>query len=158
MIVVSDTSPLNYLILIGHVAVLPKLYGELIIPPAVAAELSQSNSPAAVRDFIASPANWVRIAQAPAPDPDLIALGPGEQQAICLAIQVRADLLLCDDRDAREAAEQRSVKVVGTLAVLDEGADRGLLNFDAALAALRATNFRASPALIARIRRDRSGQ
>ena len=49
MIVVADTTPINYLILIGETEVLPKLYGRVVIPPAVHEELTNSRAPASVR-------------------------------------------------------------------------------------------------------------
>ena len=78
MIVVSDTGPLNYLALIGHVEVLPKLYEVVVIPKAVASELSRPSCPETVRALIESPPVWLRIDQAPQSDPDLTALGEGE--------------------------------------------------------------------------------
>lgn len=42
MIVVSDTSPLNYLVLLDVVSVLPKLFGEVVVPPAVLTELARA--------------------------------------------------------------------------------------------------------------------
>jgi len=59
MLVVADSSPLIVLIEIGHIDVLPKLFGQAIIPPEVWLELHQSNRPQAVRDFIASCPNWL---------------------------------------------------------------------------------------------------
>ena len=82
MIVVSDTGPLNYLALIGHVEALPKLYEVVVIPKAVASELSRPSCPEMVRALIESPPVWLKIDQAPEPDPDLGALGDGEQQAL----------------------------------------------------------------------------
>jgi predicted nucleic acid-binding protein len=49
MIVVADTTPINYLILIGEIEVLPELYGQVIIPHAVCEELLRSRAPGAVR-------------------------------------------------------------------------------------------------------------
>ena len=60
MIVVADTSPINYLVSINEIAVLPKLYGTVIIPPAVRDELSRDRAPEIVRRWIASPAAQVR--------------------------------------------------------------------------------------------------
>ncbi len=156
MIVVSDAGPLNYLSLIGHLDVLPTLYGQVVIPCAVADELSRATSPAAIRDFIQTPPAWLRVTDAPAGDPELSALGDGEQQAIILAQALGADLLLCDDKDAREAAIRRRVKVTGTLGVLQEAAENGLLDLAIALKALRGTNFRISRALLDRILKDSS--
>ena len=151
MIVVSDTDPLNYLALIGHVEALPMLYEVVIIPKAVASELSRPSCPETVRALIESPPVWLRIDQAPESDPDLSALGEGEQQAISLAQTLHADLLLCDDRDARDAALRKNLRVIGTLGVLQEASQNGLLDLADALAKLRNTNFRVSKSLIDRI-------
>jgi predicted nucleic acid-binding protein len=151
MIVVSDTGPLNYLALIGYVEALPKLYEVVVIPKAVASELSRPSCPETVRALIESPPVWLKIDQAPEPDPDLSALGDGEQQAIALARTLHADLLLCDDRDARDAALRKNLRVIGTLGVLQEASQNGLLDLTDALAKLRNTNFRASKSLIDRI-------
>jgi predicted nucleic acid-binding protein len=64
MIVVSDSSPLNILIRIGCVEVLPKLFGAVVIPPAVAAELSHPATPESIRKWLATPPVWLRV-QAP---------------------------------------------------------------------------------------------
>ena len=154
MIVVSDTGPLNYLALIGHVEVLPKLYEVVVIPKAVASELSRPSCPDAVRALIEFPPVWLKIEQAPETDPDLRALGDGEQQAIALARSLHADLLLCDDRDARDAALRKNLRVIGTLGVLQEASQNGLLDLADALAKLRNTNFRVSKSLIDRILED----
>jgi predicted nucleic acid-binding protein len=75
-------------------------------------------------------------------------LGPGETEAIALAMEIGADLLLIDDRDGVRHARQRGLRVVGTLAVIDEAAARGWLALPDALARLQRTNFRASDALL----------
>jgi len=154
MIVVSDTGPLNYLSLIGHLDVLPTLYGQVVIPRAVADELSRPASPAAIRAQIQAPPAWLQIDDAPAVAAELSALGAGEQQAIALAESLHADLLLCDDRDAREAAVARQIRVVGTLGVLQEAAQAGLLDLASALNSLSKTNFRIAKPLIERILRE----
>lgn len=91
----------------------------------------------------------------PVVDRELSDLGEGEQQAISLAKSLHAELLLCDDKDARDAAQRRSLRVVGTLGVLQEAARNGLLNLQSSLAELRATNFRISRTLIDRILEDK---
>ena len=52
MIVVSDTTPLNYLVLISAIDVLPKLFDEIFVPSAVLRELNDSRAPAPVRAFV----------------------------------------------------------------------------------------------------------
>jgi len=154
MIVVSDTGPINYLALIGHLDVLPALYGQVVIPPAVVNELSRSSSPDLVRRLFESLPSWLIIGPLPAADQDLSELGDGEQQAISLASSLHADLLLCDDKDARDAAQRKALRVIGTLGVLQEASRNGLLNLRDALMKLRATNFRISRSLIDRILDD----
>ena len=72
----------------------------------------------------------------------------GEQQAIALAEEVTADILLVDDWDARVEAERRHLRVVGTLRVLADGASRGLTDLEDAFRRLRHTNFRVNPELL----------
>ncbi len=156
MIVVSDTGPINYLAIIGHLDALPTLYGQVVIPPAVANELSRPSSPEPVRSLIKSMPSWLKIEPQPLVEMDLSDLGDGEQQAISLAQSLGADLLLCDDKDARDAAQRKNLRVVGTLGVLQEAAQNGLLNLPDALVKLRGTNFRISRALIDRILEDLS--
>ncbi len=73
---------------------------------------------------------------------------PGERTAIMLAHALGAGLLLIDDRAGVTAARERGFRVTGTLGVLVEAAGQDLLDLAAAFAALRATNFRHSPALL----------
>ena len=76
-------------------------------------------------------------------------LGRGEAEAIGLAIETHADLLLADDRSARRAAERRGINVAGTLNVLVAASNRVLLELQPAIEKLLATNFRASKRVIA---------
>ena len=92
MIVVSDTSPINYLLLIGHIDILPALFDKVILPVAVRDELNHPKAPTVVRSWINSPPTWVDVLPAPTShDPALEALDRGEGEAILLAIKIRAD-------------------------------------------------------------------
>jgi predicted nucleic acid-binding protein len=64
MLVIADSSPLIVLVNIGHIEVLPKLFGEVVIPPAVATEIAAPARPQAARDFAAARPAWLRV-QAP---------------------------------------------------------------------------------------------
>lgn len=152
-IVVSDASPLHYLIVIGEAHVLPALYGQVLVPAAVAAELQHARAPNAVRDWWTAPPAWVEIvaADAPSGETELSHLGAGERDAIALALQRGADLVLMDDREAVREARRAGLTVVGTLGVLDLSATRGLTNLRDAIERLQATNFRASPGLLRRL-------
>jgi predicted nucleic acid-binding protein len=75
----------------------------------------------------------------------------GEREAIVLASELSADALLMDDRDGRREAEKRSLAVLGTLRVLADAAEHGLLNLRVTLDRLRQTNFRADEQLMQRL-------
>ena len=148
MIVISDTTPLNYLILIGEQDVLPRLFERVIIPQGVWTELQAEGTPEPVRAWLDDTPGWLEVRRTTlTADASLAALDAGEQEAILLAQELRADVLLIDEKDGRREAARRSLNVVGTLGVLDVAAKRGLLDLPAALARLQQTSFRAAPAL-----------
>jgi predicted nucleic acid-binding protein len=142
MIVIADTSPLHYLILLEHADVLQHLYGRVIIPEAVVRELQAQKTPAVVRRWITSPPEWLQIRQISAPpDPALAELDPGEREAIALAETLRADALIIDEKMGRREAERRNLRVIGTVRVLDDAAEAGLVDMPAALPRLHAFGF-----------------
>ena len=148
MTLVSNTSPLCYLALIGHAEIPPKLYGNVHITQTVLEELRHPDAPPSVRHWATNPPGWLKIHSDPeTPDPALAALDPGERTALLLSAQLRSDVLLLDESAARALAVQRGLKVSGTLGVLCDAAQAGLLELPAALDLLRNTNFRASPML-----------
>lgn len=140
MIVVSNTSPLNYLDLLGKVHVLPAMFGVVYAPPAVVTELSRTGAPATVRDWAASPPAWFHV-QAPREIDASLDLDAGEREAIALAEQLHADRIPLDEAKARQAAISRGLRVAATLAVLFEASQRGLLDFRQAVSELPATSF-----------------
>ncbi len=141
MIVVSNTSPLNYLILIQAVDVLRGLFGSVIVPETVAMELSHSGAPEAVKAWISQPPPWLEVI-APSSPLAGIELHPGERDALSLALELRADLLLVDDQAARRVARERGISIAGTLGVLERAADVGLFDLPRAIDALRHTTYR----------------
>ncbi|MGB6689918.1 MAG: DUF3368 domain-containing protein [Terracidiphilus sp.] len=152
MIVIADTSPINYLILIGHIDILPQLYGRILIPLAISEELLHNRTPESVKDWFRSAPAWLEkhpISQEV--EPALELLGKGESEAITLAREIGADRIILDDVDARHAAEERGIPVIGTLGVLREAAQTGLLDLADALHKLKQTSFFAAPDLIRRI-------
>jgi predicted nucleic acid-binding protein len=154
VIVISDTSPLHYLVMIGHIEVLPKLYGQVICPPEVVAECLHPHTPAPVRVWASLLPTWLQVeACSTWTDPRLQKLDPGEAAALRLAHDKQADLVLMDERRGRETATDLGFKVAGVVAVLADAASNGLLDFDAAVVALcQTTNFRISPKVIAAVR------
>jgi predicted nucleic acid-binding protein len=149
MIVISDTSPLNYLALIGVAGILHDLFGEVIVPGAVARELQADLTPPAARALIVSPPPWLLIRSPRAIDPMLPQrLGAGEQEAISLAVELKADLLLCDDEKARKSATQLAIRVMGTLGVVQLAGAKGLVDFSVCVNDLRRTTLRIPESLI----------
>jgi predicted nucleic acid-binding protein len=147
-LVVSDTSPIHYLVLIGESELLPALYGRVLIPDSVVNELSHPRTPELVKQWIVSPPAWLAVAPPPPSAPDVMPhLDRGERDAILLALKIKADLMLLDERDGVEEATRLGLAVMGTLGILDRAAEKGLVHLPAALARLCATNFRISPVL-----------
>ena len=148
MIVVADATPLHYLVVIGHADALSKLFNKIIIPSAVAAELQHLRAPDAVRTWVANPPGWLEIRSVGWSKADnLDYLGAGEREAILLAQELSADRLLIDDHDGRQEAARRHLPVIGTLRVLDEAAERGLVNLADAAQRLQQTTFYLAPEL-----------
>jgi predicted nucleic acid-binding protein len=149
MIVVSDTSPLCYLVLIDGVELLPQLYGRVIIPEAVYQELAAMGAPDKVQDWIAHCPSWLEVQSVVSePDSGLSQLDAGERGAIALAEQLKVNLVLLDEKAARQIAIGRGLQVIGLLGILGVAAERGLTNFAVMIERLQQTNFWASPRLI----------
>ena len=149
MIVVADTSPLAYLIQIGCESALPELFKKVLIPNAVLAELESPGAPWAVARWLQARPAWIEVATPPVrSDAGLTALDPGEREAIQLAEERKADLLLIDERRGRTEAMRRGLITTGTLGVLLASAERGLVDAEAAYHRLiNETSFRSTTEL-----------
>lgn len=149
MIVICDTSPICYLLLIEQIQILPQLFNQITIPPAVQDELLAEQTSSLIQAWIADPPTWVNIQTVPQRLNNLPSnLGAGEQEAISLAVNLQANLIILDDWDARQAALSQGLTVTGLLGVLYRAGTQGLLDFYHAIDRLQQTSFRASPALI----------
>jgi predicted nucleic acid-binding protein len=147
--IVSDTTPLNYLVLIQAAEILSNLYGKVFIPPAVKAELAHENTPDVVRIWISQAPSWLEmVTLTNTVDLALSHLDGGEQEAISLASELQASLLLMDEREGVAVARRRGLKVVGTLAVLDLAATRGLVDLQTMFDRLHETTFRSPQRLM----------
>lgn len=153
MIVVADTSPLNYLILIDEIDLLPDLFEKVLIPAAVLQELKHSKSPEKVRRWIDTLHDWLEIRPLGSmiAHPLLIALDIGERQAIQLALEFGIGAVLIDEAEGRKAAEKLHLEARGTLRVLERAARLGKADLRRALIKLKQTTFRLSPTLEAAI-------
>jgi predicted nucleic acid-binding protein len=119
----------------------------------VADELTKPATPKLVRRWIAHRPSWLQVlplAARPGSVP-LLDLDPGERDAILLALRLKADLLLMDERESVEEARRLGLIVNGTLGVLDRAAQRGLIELAPVIADLRQTNFRVDPILLERL-------
>lgn len=150
-VVVSDTSPLNYLIIIQAADLLPRLFREVLIPPAVERELTRSKTPPPVQVWMASPPEWLRI-KAPISKRHSFNLDDGEAEAILLAQELGIRAVLIDERRGFRVAESLGLEPIGLLGILELCASLGWISFDEHIARLRLTSFRFNEALIAEAR------
>lgn len=148
MIVVADTSPINYLLLINQINLLPCLFQQIIIPDVVRDEMLDPDAPPVLQQWIVNPPSWLTVQTVPIVDTTLSSLDPGEQAAITLAQTLPANLLIIDERLGRQIAEERGIAIIGTLGILDDAADQGLINLAETIAQLQQTNFRVSRRII----------
>jgi predicted nucleic acid-binding protein len=155
MIVVADTSPVNYLILIQEIDVVPKIYGRVVIPQTVREELVRASAPQLVRSWMECLPSWLEVrSPSTVPDSSLKKLDAGERDGIMLATELHADQLIVDEREGRREAERRGISVIGTLGVLREAATLKLLDIRVAVERLRATSFFVAPEVLASLLKD----
>ena len=149
MIVVADTSPINYLVQIACDSLLPELYQRVIVPEAVVDELGHPSSPVSVKRWLSSLPAWIDVRRASSSsDPTLDVLDPGEREAILLAKEQHAHLLLIDERRGRLEAQRRGLATTGTLGVLLAAHEKGLMDAQDAYTRLKKeTSFRTTPEL-----------
>lgn len=159
MIVVADTSPLNYLILIEQIDLLARFFGVVYIPPAVMAELNDPAAPRQVHEWIALAPEWlVPVRPASIPADLVVELERGEQEAIALAEELGAAYLLADDAAARIVARHRGIPVIGTLGILRQAAAWKLIDLRECLGKLLNTSFYASSELIDKLLDEDAGR
>jgi len=152
VIVIADTGPINYLILIGEIEVLPALYHRVLVPPSVCEELKRPRAPEMVRAWIALPPAWLEIrSPGKSPDAELSRLDAGERDAILLAEEQGADQIVIDEIRGRREAKRRQLPFTGTLGVLAAGAEQGLLDLGTAVDRLRQTNFHIAGEILDRL-------
>lgn len=153
MIVVADTSPLNCLIQIRLISLLEKLYGHVYLPHAVAEETKHDRAPSAVRQWIIQLPAWVTVARPKkTTDPQLLNLDSGEREAIVLVSELKAELLLVDDQPARVEALRRGIRILGTLGILRDAANKGHVRFEESLSELLGLGFRVTDDVLAQTR------
>lgn len=146
MITVSDSSPLIALAQVRQIDLLPKLFSALVIPPAVAAETAPT--------LAVLPA-WIRVLQLKQPlhpETSKGPFGPGEKEAISLALETPPSQVILDDQPARRLARRLGLSVVGTVGILLAAKRLGHLEqVQPVLDALLKADFFLSPELCERV-------
>lgn len=146
MIIVSDTTPLRYLIEIGAVQFLELLFGQIIIPEKVAEELQRPKTPQKIKDWMQVAPPWLVVRKA-----NLSLFTPqkklddGEREAFALALELKADVVLLDDWHALPEAKRLGLQTVSLFTLLERAAMRDLIDLPQTVAKLRATSFRLPP-------------
>ena len=145
MAIVSDSGPLIALERIQQLPILPRLFGQILVPPAVQREFGST-----LRAL-----DWLVI-QPPSGPPRLatldVSLGAGEREALELSLQIGAARLLVDDKAARKVARTLHLPIVGTLGLLLAAKRRGLLpGVRPCLDALRKASFHMTADLYRRV-------
>jgi predicted nucleic acid-binding protein len=158
-LVVADTSPLFYLLSIDQIDLLPRLFGKVFVPDAVKQELCHPAAPAMIREWAAHLPAWMKITPVePLEDAALRPLGAGERAAITLALTLRADLILIDERKGTSVALNKGFEVTGTLGILALAARRGLVDLADSFARLKRTNFRYRPEIMSGLLDQQTGR
>jgi predicted nucleic acid-binding protein len=127
-IVVSDTSPVRALANLGLLKLLQPLFGQVIVPEGVAWELSQPPDGQATVDLAQySFVKVMAVSETSTIEKFLADLDRGESEALALAIELHADLLLIDEADERARAKREGLEIIGVLGILLEAKRQGLV-------------------------------
>jgi uncharacterized protein len=130
VIVVSNTSPLTNLAAIGQFDLLHQLYGNVSIPEAVWYELNAGGLIWPGRDAVAS-AEWIQrqvVQNRTAVTALMDDLDTGEAEAIVLALELGADLVLLDESDGRHHAQRLGLRITGVIGTLQAAKHKGLIH------------------------------
>ena len=148
MVIVSDASPVTSLIQVGQLELLNAVFGQVVVPRAVYNELCKVPG----QQTIIDQQNWLFIDHAK----DLKhvktlenELDAGEAEAIVLALEMRADYLVIDEFKGRNKAEEIGLKIIGSLGVLLQAKQKGLISAVKPLIddLIQKAEFRVHPAL-----------
>jgi len=125
---VADSSPLILYAKIGRLDLLHALFGSILVPPSVEREVSAPGKPGS---FELTAADWIAVVPLRATPTELGVpehLGPGEAEAIALALEMTGGVvLLLDERSGRRAAERLGVSVIGSAGVALLAKRRGVV-------------------------------
>jgi len=111
-------------------------------------ELQDEGAPIPVRNFVSTCPEWLEVrAVIHLFDHELDALDEGERQAVTLAEELQADLILIDEKRGREVALKRGLPVTGTLGVVFRASEKGIVDFKETLSRLKESGFYVAPDL-----------
>lgn len=154
MIVISDMSAITNLAAIQHLQLLPQLYTQVTIPEAVYCELTDIDDPPVPGTSEVQTASWLEVRQVANREiverlRDTVRLDLGESEAIALALELSADLLLIDERRGRAEADRLGLRITGLLGILIEAKHQNLIVAVKPLmdALIITSEFRISPTL-----------
>lgn len=156
MLVVSNTSPLSNLASLGRLSLLREQLGSVIIPPGVWLELGRHPNAGARKDLEQALADrWLHVVPLVAAVPADLASGLdlGEAEALTLALETKASLVLLDEAAARLKARQLGIAHTGVLGILRQARQLGRIpSLKAEILRLRTeARFFVSPALEQRL-------
>jgi uncharacterized protein len=129
VIVISDTSVISNLLIIGELDLLRAMYQEILIPTAVHTELRALEN-TDINYAAYQQANWIQVR-----DPENRAfaqrlqatLDRGESEAIALALELPGSYLAIDEKAGRHVAKSLGIKIVGLVGILIQAKARGLI-------------------------------
>lgn len=127
MVVISDTSVITNLIQLNHLMLLKDLFGNIIVPQKVFEELGKLPEQIEIIEKL----DWIEIKQISDRehfDNLLKILDPGEAQAIVLALELKADALLIDEKKGRKIAQEYGITITGLLGVLIDAKSESLVH------------------------------
>ncbi|NPA16782.1 DUF3368 domain-containing protein [Persephonella sp.] len=126
--VVSNTTPLLSFIKLNRLDILKELYGEVIIPEAVLNEIERGKD----RFYVEiSGKHWIKVLKIK--NRRILErfknrLDIGEAEALALAIETKANLLLIDEKIGRKVAKEFNIKFTGTIGILLKAKEQGIID------------------------------
>ena len=158
MIVISDASPVINLAIIEHLSLLPRLFGKVVLPRQVFDEITVTGFGMPGADLVKD-ADWIEIKvcrDQPLFEALKLQVDPGEAAAIALALELKADLLLIDERIGRQVAQHFQLPIMGLVGVLSLAKQKGFIeNMQEILDRLiEEAKFRISPDLYREVLRN----
>lgn len=129
MRVICDTSPLILLAKIGRLELLFQLYGQVVVPVSVLDEIRgrSTEETTAIESLVENQALEIQRGSPEALERVPADLGAGEREAIALAMETEADIVVLDDREGRRVARERDLPVTGTIGILIEARARDMI-------------------------------